>query len=106
MFKKLTVNSKKLSGNYKSMDKEIETINTNQEKYNFWNNKKKTLEGITSRLDEAEDWITEQEDKWERNTQVEQLYEKRLKKYEHSLREWQDNIQIIGKNRRRRKEAR
>ena len=35
MFKKLTVNSKKLSGNYKSMDKEIETINTNQEKYNF-----------------------------------------------------------------------
>ena len=28
----------------------------------------------------------------ERNTQVEQLHEKRLKKYEESLREFQDNM--------------
>ena len=40
------------------------------------------------------------EDKVERNTQVEELHEKRLKKFELSLRELQgnmkcDNIQII-----------
>ena len=40
---------------------------------------KNTLEGITSRLDEAEDQISELEDKVERNIQVEQLNEKRLK---------------------------
>ena len=40
------------------------------------------------------------EDKVERNTQAEQLYEKRIKIYEDSLREMQDmecsNIWIIG----------
>ena len=41
---------------------------------------KNTLEGITSRLDEAEDQVSELEDKWERNAQIEQLHEKRLKK--------------------------
>ena len=38
--------------------------------------KKNSLEGITSRLDEAEEQISELEDKVERNTQVEQLNEK------------------------------
>ena len=52
-------------------------------------------------MNEAEDQISELEDKVERNTQVEQLHEKRLKKYDDSLRELQDNmkcnnIQIIG----------
>ena len=37
---------------------------------------KNTLEGITSRLDEAEDEIGKLEYKVERNTQVEQLNEK------------------------------
>ena len=32
---------------------------------------------MTSRLDEAEDWISELEDNVERNTQVEQLHEKK-----------------------------
>ena len=40
---------------------------------------KNTLEGITHWLDEAEDQISELEDKVERNIQVEQLNEKRLK---------------------------
>ena len=62
---------------------------------------KNTLEGMTSRLDEAVDQIDELEDKVERNTQVEQLHKTRLKKYKDSLRELQDNmkhnnIQIIG----------
>ena len=62
---------------------------------------KNTLERITIRLDEAENWISEQEDKVERNIEVEQWREKRLKRYEDSLRELRDNmkhnnIQIIG----------
>ena len=64
-----------LSGNYGSMEKVIETMTENQEEM------KSTLEGIKSRLDGAEDWISELEDKVERNTQVEQLHEKRLKKW-------------------------
>ena len=85
------------------MKKKIEIKNKNQvktEEYNIGNTKH--IEGITSRLDEAEDWISELEEKVERNTQVEQLHEKkRLKQYEDRLRELQDNmkhnnIQIIG----------
>ena len=41
---------------------------------------KNTVEGMTSRLNETEDRINELEDKVERNTQVEQRHEKRLKK--------------------------
>ena len=36
--------------------------------------------------------VNEQDEKVERNTQVEQLHEKRLKKYKDSLRELQDNM--------------
>ena len=39
--------------------------------------RKNTLEGITSRLDGADDQMSELEDKVERNTQVEQLHEKK-----------------------------
>ena len=49
------------------------------EEYNLWNLKKKT-ERITSRLDEAEDQISELEDKIERNTQVEQSFVKKTQK--------------------------
>ena len=41
---------------------------------------KNTLGGITSRQDEAEDRVSELEHKVERNTQIEELHEKRLKK--------------------------
>ena len=50
---------------------------------------KNTLKGITSWLNEAEDQNSKLEDKVERNTQAEQLYEKRIKIYEDSLREMQ-----------------
>ena len=77
-----------MSGNYNSMKKKIETINKNQkEMKNTIPEIKNTLEGITSRLDGAEGWISELEDKVERNTQVEKLHEKKTKKYEDSLRE-------------------
>ena len=68
---------------------------------------KNALEGIMSRLAEAGDWISGLEDKVEGNTQVEQQHEKRLKKYEGSLRELQDNMKQqhsnYRNNRRRRK---
>ena len=59
------------------------------------------MEGIKHRMDEAEDQISKLEDKVERNTQVEQQNEKRLRKYEDSLMELQDNMKhnnicIIG----------
>ena len=62
---------------------------------------KNTGEGIKSRLDEAEDQISELEGKVEKNTQKEQEKEKRLRKNEDWLREIQDNMKhnnthIIG----------
>ena len=56
---------------------------------------------MKSRLDEAEDQISELEDKVEKNTQKEQEKEKRLRKNKEGLREMQDNmkrnnIRIIG----------
>ena len=81
MLKELTVNYKEHTGNYSSMKKEIETINKDQEeKKNSTSEIKNIPEGITSIQDDAEDQISELEDKVERNTQVEQLQEKRLKK--------------------------
>ena len=53
---------------------------------------KNTLEGITSRLGEAEDQISKLEDKVEKNTQKEQEKEKRLRKNEEVLRELQNNM--------------
>ena len=53
---------------------------------------KNTGQGIKSRLNEAEDWISEQEDKVEKNTQKEQEKEKRLRKNKEGLREMQDNM--------------
>ena len=47
---------------------------------------------MKSRLDEAEDRISELEDKVEKNTQNEQEKEKRLRKNKKGLREMQDNM--------------
>ena len=47
---------------------------------------------MKSRLDEEEDWISELEDKVEKNIQKEQEKEKRLRKNEEGLREMQDNM--------------
>ena len=62
---------------------------------------KNTVEGMKSRLDEAEDWFSELQDKVEKNTQKQQEMEKRLRKNEEAIREMQDNrkrnnIPIIG----------
>ena len=62
---------------------------------------KNSLEGINSRITEAEEWISELEDKMVEITAREQNKEKRMKRIEYSLRELRDNIkctniQIIG----------
>ena len=56
MLKELTDNYQEMRENYTSMEKEIQTITKNQEEMkNIISEIKTTLEGITSRLDEAED---------------------------------------------------
>ena len=67
MLKELKDNYKELSENYISMKKEIETLLTKtRKKWTIKSWKQKTLEGITSRLDEAEDQISELQDKVEK----------------------------------------
>nr|KAF6369167.1 hypothetical protein mMyoMyo1_010555 [Myotis myotis] len=63
--------------------------------------KKKTIESFNSRLGEAEEQISELEDREAKHTQTELQLEKKIKRQEESLRErWdnmkRNNIQIIG----------
>ena len=55
--------------------------------------KKNTLEGINNRITEAEEWISDLEDKMVEITAVEQNKEKRMKRIEDSLRDLWDNIE-------------
>ena len=62
---------------------------------------KNTLEGINSRITEAEEWISELEDEMVEITAREQNKEKRMKRIEDILKDLWDNIkctniQIIG----------
>ena len=75
-------------------NKQTETNNTITEM-------KTTLEGINSRITEAEEWIRDLEDKIVEVTTAEQNKEKRMKRIEDSLRDlWVNikltNIRIIG----------
>ena len=57
---------------------------------------KNTLEEITSRITEAEEWISDLEDKTVEITTAEQNKEKRMKRIEDSLRDVQDNIKCTN----------
>ena len=68
---------------------------------NTVNEIKKSLEGINSRITEAEECISDLEDKIVDITTAEQNKEKRMKRIENNLRDLWDNIkhtniQIIG----------
>ena len=68
---------------------------------NTTNEMKNSLEGINSRITEAEEWVSDLEDKMVEITTAEQNKEKRMKRTEDSLRDLWDNIkctniQIIG----------
>ena len=91
------------------IDKMQETFNKDLEEQkgkqammkNTINEIKNTLEGINSRITEAEEWISDLEDKIVEITTSEQNKEKRMKRIEDSLRDLWDNIkrtniQIIG----------
>ena len=53
---------------------------------------KNTLEGTSSRVTEAEEWISDLEDRMVEITAVEKNKEKRMKRNEDSLRDLWDNI--------------
>ena len=91
------------------MEKIQETFNKDLEKLkskktvmnNTINEIKNYLEGISSRINDAEERITDLEVKIMEITTAEQNKEKRMKRLEESLRDFQDNIkriniQIIG----------
>nr|KAF6392601.1 hypothetical protein mPipKuh1_007790 [Pipistrellus kuhlii] len=96
-------NQEEMRKNHEELKKNHEELKKNQEEMkNDIATMKNSIESIKSRLHEAEDHISELEDKMGKNTQVEQLLEKKkIKKQEESLQElWdntkQNNIRIIG----------
>ena len=57
---------------------------------------KNTLEGINSRITEAEEWISDLEERMVEFTTAEQKKEKRMKRNEDSLRDLWDNIKCTN----------
>ena len=82
--------------------KDLEELKSKQTVMNNTINEiKNSLEGINSRITEAEEWISDLEDKIVEITTAEQNKEKRMKRIEDSLRDLWDkikrtNIRIIG----------
>ena len=83
-------------------NKELEELQSKQTMMNNTINEiKHSLEGIDSRITEAEEWISDLEDRMVEFTTVEQNKENRMKRKEDSLRDLWDNIKrnnirIIG----------
>ena len=75
----------------KSINKDVEELK-NKYTNNTITEIKNTLEGINSRLSEAEEWISELEDKMVEITSEEQNKVKRMKRTKDSLRNLWDNI--------------
>ena len=63
---------------------------------NTINEIKNTLDGINSRITEAEEWVSDLEDKIVEITAKEQNKEKRMKRIEDSLRDLWDNIKCTN----------
>ena len=84
MLKELKRRIGKLSENLNNKIEIIKKMNQSEMK-NTISKMKNTLEGI-NRLDETEGQINDLEDKIEENTPSEKQKEKRIKKYEDSLR--------------------
>ena len=74
-----------------SINKDLEELK-NKHTNNTITEIKNTLEGINSRISEAEEWISELEDKMVEITSEEQNKVKRMKRIEDSLRDHWDNI--------------
>ena len=63
---------------------------------NTINEIKNTLEGINSKITEAEEWISDLENKIVEITATEQNKEKRMKRIEDSLRDLWDKIKCTN----------
>ena len=70
--------------------KDLEELKNKQTEMN------NTLEGINSRITEAEEWINDLEDRMVEITATEQNIEKRMKRNEDSLRDLWDNIKYTN----------
>ena len=80
-----------------SINKDLEELkNKHTETNNTINEFKNILEGISSRISEAEEWISELEDKMVEITSEEQNKVKRMERTENSLRDLWDNIKCIN----------
>ena len=84
-----------------TFNKDLEVKSKQTVMKNTINEIKNSLEGINSRITEAEEWISDLEDKIVEITTAEQNKEKRMKRIEDSPRDLWDNIkhiniQIIG----------
>ena len=97
MIKNLEIKMEKMQ---ESINKDLEELN-NKHTNKTITEIKNILEGINSRIAEAEEWISELEDKMMQITSEEQNKVKRMKRTEDSLRDLLDNIKctkiwIIG----------
>ena len=78
-------------------NKDLEELKNKQtEMNNTITEMKTTLEGVNSRKTEAEEWISDLEDRMEEFTGVEQNKEKKMKRNEDSLRDLWDNIKCTN----------
>ena len=91
-----------------TFNKDLEELKSKQKMSNTINEIKNTLEGINSRITEAEEWISDLEDRIVEITAAEQIKEKRMKRIVDGLRDLWDNIkcsnvQITGDPEKQRK---
>ena len=78
-------------------NKDLEELKSKQTMVNNTLNEiKNSLEGINSRITEAEERISDLEDKMVEITTAEQNKEKRMKRIEHSLTDFWDNIKCTN----------
>ena len=78
-------------------NKDLEELKSKQTIMNNTINEiKNSLEGISSRITEAEEWISDQEGKIVEITITEQIKEKRMRRNEDSLRDLWDNIKCTN----------
>ena len=92
MIVKMTQNfENKMQKMQESINKDLEELN-NTETNNKITEIKTTLEGINSRISEAEEWISELEDEMVGITAEKQNKVKRMERTEDSLRDPWDNI--------------
>ena len=79
------------------IQKELEELkNKHTETNNRITESKNTLEGINSRISEAEEWISKLKDKMVEITSEEQNKVKRMKRTQDSLRDLWENIKCIN----------